>query len=319
MTKQQEPNYTELEHFISRDRLSSYRTIVRKRSPKNLIAAYYWNKHVSSTLYPILQCLEVTLRNGLHQAASNAFKNSNWYEPMVKLGGDQKFVADYATRWHADYFRKSAGYPTVRGKKAWLSNHENMLKQTKKGLGKKGKLLTAANVVAGTMFGFWVSFFEDAYAGTDPKKSLWPHLESKLFNDRTQVKDRKQAHLILEELQQLRNRMSHHEPIWKSKLVHDDDSAVRFLNDQVDLALKLIGSLSGERYKYLVKSGKVAHFRGVCSLRTLKSYLKGDVFTKFDKRKVKRLVCREISQNRATPTIIDVQGRPKFIVDIWPG
>lgn len=319
MTKQQEPNYTELEHFISRDRLSSYRTIVRKRSPKNLIAAYYWNKHVSSTLYPILQCLEVTLRNGLHQAASAAFKTSSWYELMVKLGGDEKFVSEYSARWEDDFYRKSAGYQKEKGKRPWVSNHENMLNQTKGKLERNNKPVTAANVVAATMFGFWVSFFEDAYAGTDPKKSLWPHLESKVFIDRRKVKDRKQAHSMLEQLQQLRNRMSHHEPIWKSKLVHDDDSAVRFLNDQVDLALKLIGSLSGERYKYLVKSGKVAHFRGVCSLRTLKSYLKGDVFTKFDKRKVKRLVCREISQNRATPTIIEVQGRPKFIVDIWPG
>ncbi len=318
MRKITEPNYAELEKFISVDRLSSYKTIVKKKSPKNLIAAYHWNKHVSSALYPILQCLEVTLRNSVHIAGSSLFQASDWYEQALKHGGDRKFKSDYA-KWSQNFYRKSAGYPKQQSKKAWVSNHENMLKTAKKHLVRENKPTTASNVVASVMFGFWVSFFEDAYSGTDPKKFLWPHLETLIFQKGEAVKNRKQAHALLEELQQLRNRMSHHEPVWKNKSVVDDVTAINFLNIQVDQALKLIKSISSERYEHLLKTGKVSYFRGICSERTLRCYLKGDAFRKLDKRKVKRIVCREISKQRSSATILDIQNKPKFIVDLWPG
>lgn len=172
MSVTKEPNYTELEKFISVDRLSSYRTIVRIKSPKNLIGAYHWNKHVSSALYPILQCLEITLRNSLHIVGANSFNASDWYEQVLKHGGDVKFKTGYQNKWSTKYYQKSAGYPKAPDKKPWVSNHENMLKNTKNHLSRDCKPATASNVIAGVMFGFWVSFFEDAYSGTDPRKFL---------------------------------------------------------------------------------------------------------------------------------------------------
>lgn len=276
MTATKETNYTELEKFISVDRLSSYRTIVRKKSPKNLIGAYHWNKHVSSALYPILQCLEITLRNSLHIVGASSFNASDWYEQALKHGGDVKFKAGYQNTWSIKYYRKSAGYPKVQGKKPWVSNHENMLKNTKNHLSRDGKTATASNVIAGVMFGFWVSFFEDAYSGTDPRKFLWPHVETLIFTKGEEIQKRKQAHVLLEELQELRNRMSHHEPVWKNKSVTNDITAISFLNSQVDNALKLIRSLSYERFQYLLNSGKISHFREICSAESLKSYIVGN-------------------------------------------
>lgn len=277
MTVTKEPNYTELEKFISVDRLSSYKTIVRKKNPKNLIAAYHWNKHVSSALYPILQCLEITLRNSLHIVGTNSFKASDWYEQALKHGGDVKFKAGYQNKWSKNYYRKSAGYPNVQSKKAWVSNHENMLKNTKRQLRIRSKPTTASNVIAGVMFGFWVSFFEDAYSGADPRKFLWPHAETLIFKKGEEIQKRKQAHALLEELQELRNRMSHHEPVWKNKSVTNDIAAISFLNSQVDNALKLIKSLSYERFQYLQNTGKVSYFRTICSVESLTAYIKGNV------------------------------------------
>jgi hypothetical protein len=309
-------DYKELEKFISNSRLKSYEQIIKKKKLENLVAGYLWNKQVSASLYPILQCLEVTLRNALHVAGSRAFSASDWYEQALKHGGDEKFKSDY-TNYEAKFFRKSAGYKKENGKKAWTSNHENMLKMSKKHLSRDGKVSTANNIISTVMFGFWVSFFEDAYAGIDPTKSLWPHIETKIFSIGG-VANRKEAHLLLLDLQILRNRMSHHEPVWKDKSVVDDKSAITFLHTQVDSALLLIKSFSIERYEYLLKSGKVAYFKGVCSKQTLLAYLRGDQFKKLDKRKIKRLVCREMRSVRVEPVILTVNDVPKFIIDLWP-
>jgi hypothetical protein len=54
-------DYKELEKFISNSRLKSYEQIIKKKKLENLVAGYLWNKQVSASLYPILQCL-VSLR-----------------------------------------------------------------------------------------------------------------------------------------------------------------------------------------------------------------------------------------------------------------
>jgi len=267
-----ETDYKELEKFISHSRLKSYEQIIKKKRLENLVAAYLWNKQVSSSLYPILQCLEVTLRNALHIAGAQAFVASDWYEQVLKHGGDEKFKSDHL-RYLDRYYRKSAGYKKQASKKPWVSNHESMLASAKRKLKKDGKTISANNIISTVMFGFWVSFFEDAYAGIDPKKSLWPHLETKVFSDGV-VASRKKAHLLLLDLQTLRNRLSHHEPVWKNKAVVDDKTAIQFLHTQVDNALLLIRSLSAERYDYLMQSGSIEHFRRECSEERLLSYLR---------------------------------------------
>jgi len=309
-------NYKELEQFISIPRLKSYEQIVKKKSVEHLIAAYLWNKQVSAALYPIIQCLEITLRNALHIVASQAFTSNDWYEKAVKNGGDKKFKSLYPTG-SEQYFRKSAGFKKVSNQKPWRSNHENMLKNAKSQLERNNKLISSSNVISTLMFGFWVSFFEDAYAGIDSKKSLWPHLENKLFLNGP-ILDRKSAHRLLLDLQVLRNRLSHHEPIWKDKSVHNDNTAIQFLLNQVENALLLIRALSIERHRHLLRSGKVTYFKGLCSKQTLLAYLREEQFKRLDKRKIKKLVCREIRNTRQEPMIINIDSVPRFIIDLWP-
>jgi len=309
-------DYNDLEKYISKARLSSYGQIVRKKNKKNLVAAYLWNKHVSSAVYPILQCLEITLRNALHEAGSKHFLASDWYDRAMKYGGDEKFISQASTL-EIKFFRKSAGYKKVQGKKAWVSNHENMLRNVKNKLLRDGKNITPDAVISETMFGFWVGLFEDAYSGTDPKKTIWPHIEPTIFPN-IATSNRKLAHNKLLKLKTLRNRMSHHEPIWKDKNVIDDKTAVEFLNQRIDEALILIKDMSKERHQYLIRSGKVAYFRGICNEKTLLHYIKGDNIRTLDKRKIRRVVTRALKEPQILPSIVSVQGIPKVVIDLWP-
>ena len=164
---------------------------------------------------------------------------------------------------------------------------------------------------------FGVSFFEDAYAGTNPSLTLWPHIEPIIFPS-ISLSNRKSAHNKLLKLKTLRNRMSHHEPVWKDHNVIDDKTAVNFLNQRIDEALVLIKDMSDARYQYLLRSGKVAYFRGICNEKTLLHYIKGDNLRTLDKRKIRRVVTRALKEPQVLPSIVSVQGIPKVVIDLWP-
>lgn len=307
----------EIERYISAPRLRSYEKIIKNKTQKNLIAAYAWNKHVSSAIYPIIQCLEISLRNALHEAASVHFKTKDWYEPVLKHGGDNKFIAEHK-KFTTKYYRKSAGYKKEKGKQAWVSNHENMLKRAQKQLTKNGKSPSPDAIVSETMFGFWVSFFEDAYSDKDPKKSLWPHITSDVFKNNKRL-DRKSVQAMLLNLKELRNRLSHHEPIWKNSAVKNDEDAIKLLHERIEDAMTIIRGISEDRYRQFVASGQLSYFKGICSKKTLLRYLKGNSEVTIDKRKLKRLTVKSLKQPQVEPIVLSVKGVPKIVIDLWPG
>lgn len=312
---------TELRKMISSPRLSTYGQIVKKQSPERLIGAYIWNKRVSTSIYPIMQCLEITLRNALNEAAKSHYNgNSDWMQVAVKNGGNRKFLSELASDPSLTnrYYRKSAGFKKSAGKTAWISNHENLLKNADKALARAGKLVTSDAQVAELMLGFWVGMFEDAYEDyADPKKGHWPHIETAVFSN-TQTPCRKTAHAYLIELKQLRNRISHHEPIWKSKQVTSDNDAIRFLNDLVDKALFLIRSMSNDRYLLLKRSGYISQFRAVCTKEVLISCIKGGDDESLDIRKFRRRLLKLFRDPSPLPVKININGEPRIVVDIWP-
>lgn len=81
-------NYLALETLISPNRLNSYRTLAPSNDIKELVGAYYWNKALSGALFPVIQCIEITLRNAIHDAATNAFGTPAWYDNLLKRVGD---------------------------------------------------------------------------------------------------------------------------------------------------------------------------------------------------------------------------------------
>src|SRR5687767_2132954 len=56
---------------LSAERLTSYRAHPGE-SPLDITARYCWNMALAEAMYPALQCLEVALRNAVHDAISAA-------------------------------------------------------------------------------------------------------------------------------------------------------------------------------------------------------------------------------------------------------
>jgi len=65
-------SFQDLEKTLSVERLRPYRT-APEDTDSVVLARYLWNMALSHALYPALHLLEVSLRNRIHQAATERF------------------------------------------------------------------------------------------------------------------------------------------------------------------------------------------------------------------------------------------------------
>jgi hypothetical protein len=119
----------QLRRAISHERLDAYRQRGTSNDDAELFAHYAWNMALSERLYSPLQCLEVSLRNSIHDAASVQFKTDTWFD-----------------------------LPGI------LSQQEiNKVQEAKNALIKSKKPLDAGRIIPELTFGFWTSLFDVRY------------------------------------------------------------------------------------------------------------------------------------------------------------
>lgn len=138
---------------------------------------------ISSTFYPPLQCLEVTLRNSIHRELSKQY-NATWYDNINNL---LKY------------------------------NDKEKIQSAKDALLKQRKPLEPSRIVAELSFGFWVSLLGKGERGNyetlrrDALHKAFPNAKLR----------RKEVHNNLDKIRKFRNRIAHHEPIHKRNLSED--------------------------------------------------------------------------------------------------
>lgn len=179
-----------LELSISQDRLAPYLQKTRGNR-KKAIQFYVWNMMISSTFYPPLQCLEVTLRNSIHRELSKKY-NATWYENINNL---------------LKYSEKKK------------------INSAKKALSKQGKPLEPSQIIAELSFGFWVSLLGTGEG--DNYETLWRKALYKAFPNANLL--RKDVHRDLNKIRKLRNRIAHHEPIHKRDLRKDYNLIIQLI------------------------------------------------------------------------------------------
>ncbi len=109
------------------------------------------------------------------------------------------------------------------------------------------------DVVCRLMFGFWVSMLDKPY-----RHNIWHYIKNDVFPGTT-----KSVASIFDELQALnkvRNRLFHHEPVWKNKNVHSLKDAIRRLESIYDRLFEALGWVSPEKQNILIQNGFKADF-----------------------------------------------------------
>ncbi len=170
-------SYIKIEKGISSARLSSYRNLNQTRA--RTLKKYGENIQLCEALYPLMQQLEIVLRN--------------------------QFELVLIKKYGQDWFRDS--------KLLYLLDRQgrgDVFKAVEK-LAASKKSIYSGSVVAELMFGFWTSLFSKNY-----EVEFWRPYNNLLFpattpNNRNIQKIRDD----LTKIRQLRNRIAHHEPINK--------------------------------------------------------------------------------------------------------
>ena len=143
-------------------------------SNDSYFANYIWNITLNESFYPALQGLEVTLRNSIHDAATQDFGRNDWFASVL------------------------------------VAQEARVLANTKARLKRLNDDPNPDDLVAAFPLGFWVNLFYSRYEQKLwPRllENVFPYIPAKI-RQRNYISQR------LNPIRHLRNRVFHHEPIW---------------------------------------------------------------------------------------------------------
>lgn len=154
---------------------------------------YWWNVEISGAFYGPLHCLEVALRNALHDELRSAYARDDWWSVAPLQANGMRMVAE------------------ARDK-----------------CGRRGRGSGSADdIVAELPFGFWISLLSNNRHSQYDRRLWVPSLHRAFPHYRGRRRD---LHDNLETMRLLRNRIMHHEPIHHRDLASDHRKIYRLIS-----------------------------------------------------------------------------------------
>lgn len=169
---------------LSKKRLDIYKNYMDCSDYNEAIGLYIWNSDLSKEIANIINIIEVSLRNSIHQSYM-AFTSSD-------------------ENWLVDYFESlddsDEGKKRIKEVKSKISNKRN----------------TSVNdIISRLHFGFWSAICSDAHLDTNPESlEMWPRMLDSVFPGRNGV-SQEDIFRMIRDANYTRNRVSHNEVVWK--------------------------------------------------------------------------------------------------------
>lgn len=190
-----------LESSVSNERWNAYRS-----GPNDdgyaVAGIYAWNVALCEALYPVLNAVEIALRNRVFAAGAAHFDVEEYLEvncwldavnPRPLLSDQVEKVTAAKKSLKQRLRKKFGGHRTAAFIRAQMT---------------PGRLISELH------FGFWTYLFDPGYgAGPNKPGILWPTLLPIVFPQNPSIQ-RGEASRRLVAIRQLRNRVFHHEEIW---------------------------------------------------------------------------------------------------------
>ncbi|EOI7435835.1 CAAX protease [Yersinia enterocolitica] len=211
----------DLEDYISPERLKIYVDIL-KLKPDEAMGAYNWNKALCGAMQPLMHCLEITFRNAIdhgirHNPPPGAVglwrTDANWIFDLPRYVGDKTYIRQ-GKRFKTDTLGNVIyrNRMPVYNRTVW---EEDCIRKVSTRIKTAGKTATAERVISGLDFGFWTNFLSKTYEETRNFSLLWPQLKEDIFPGTPKTTARHKIDKKFSRIRELRNRLAHHEAIWK--------------------------------------------------------------------------------------------------------
>ncbi len=185
-------------HILAPARISRYRNFLKLRTNEQIYRAYCWNYALSAAVFPLLGCVEMHLRDSVHRTLSTQYAPAGTTNPLEYPWYD----------WTQPKF-----YPLQNKSR---DDVYKLLHEKKTGL-RKTQQPTTDDVVASLTFGFWTNLLRTFTPVQAPKviSAIFPHHYIMKPEQWGNKDNRNALNEYLQILNNFRNRVAHHEPLFK--------------------------------------------------------------------------------------------------------
>ena len=220
------PDYDEIKKCLSYERLRPYEDIALL-SPELDIALYNNIQFQSSLLFLPLQYLEVCLRNKINEAMYHFYDS---IKHKVTLPGSPE-------EW----------YSWMPSSESTIYNVQEAAKKAKREI--RGRSLKSDDIISHLNFGVWRHILQERADNKDPLH-FWRGTVHQIFPN---AKVKKEVILqTLTNITNTRNRLFHHEPLWKSHKHHDTmENAIEEIENKYTMITQFIGWMSAPLKDYM--------------------------------------------------------------------
>lgn len=236
-------DYSQLLTLVSTPRLTFYEQYLNCDTEWKKIGTYFAFQDISGSFYPLIQMVEVGLRNAINTIAIDQYGSDRWFD-HIPTTEKSRTAVQYATRKAQD----ECATPT------------------------------AHDIVARLTLGFWVYMLDADYRNSNNPSYLWtPENKKKAFpNAKNPWGNDLSVSAIFDELQKLlklRNRLFHHEPIWKKHNCNSLQKAVDNVIKDYNFLLKTLNSISSVKYDLMELMESPKKFYSQCTLEEVQQVI----------------------------------------------
>lgn len=206
-----------IDTLISNERIQSYQTVFQPPDDTALMGVYLWNAHVCGAFYPLISAAEVTLRNAIDHASVASLGRFWWTSNKLHY---RSFVTQAQAPHAVKALRENFA----------LATRAHLAEQRRRPETQRAQALPHSGVIAKTAFSTWEFILDREFLG---RGLVWPKHMPQVFRGQWPapragvVLDH--ARRLVSTLRDFRNRLSHHEPIWKRYGVSTETDALRVL------------------------------------------------------------------------------------------
>lgn len=243
---------------ISGKRIATYERCFEATDIAECLGMYIWNKRVCAELLPVLQILEVSLRNALCSGYESLFR-----ERRKQQGKNTAEInAEFDPMWLKNFY-DSAADCQYKDTKTAIVLAANKLE-------KRGIELTADNLIPELTFGVWSHLCQSHDINDAQSLQLWPDLLYHAFPGRKMKHS--QLINILRNVNRLRNRIAHHEPVWYSKSLYGTPAYLNKVINFYNECLILIEAINPSNLKAITLVNSHASLTALCSIQCVAEY-----------------------------------------------
>ena len=180
-----------LEPTLSQARMGTY-VLAAGHDEARALELYKWNAQLGEAFHLPIQAVEIALRNRINAVLVANFGADWWSNPLFLGVADNRQIA--------------------------------AIEEAKARIGKRGQAVVTGQIVAGLSFGFWVSMLDARY-----NPAVWSRALSAGFPDLPAGKSRDDLQKVSRQIANFRNRIWHHEPIFKADITQEYSRCMEML------------------------------------------------------------------------------------------